>query len=109
MEQVNILIIGGGLIGLPPLDGTLRVDAATLSQAADDFGHIVHRTPLAVLKKSIFYQDVMLPMNSEQSGSTIRIMSATTAAPITTWSRRMGRGNFRGRTPISLAGTLLIK
>jgi cytokinin dehydrogenase len=41
---------GGTLIGLPPLDGTLRLDPATLQQAADDFGHIVHRTPVAVLE-----------------------------------------------------------
>ena len=38
------------LVGVPPLDGTLRVDATSLQQAADDFGHIVHRTPLAVLE-----------------------------------------------------------
>jgi cytokinin dehydrogenase len=40
---------GGGLAGLPPLDGTLLVDPADLAAAADDYGHLVHRTPLAVL------------------------------------------------------------
>lgn len=34
---------------LPPLDGQLLMDAATRAQAADDYGHIVHRTPWAVL------------------------------------------------------------
>lgn len=36
-------------VGLPPLDGTLTTDPATCTAYADDFGHIVHRTPLAVL------------------------------------------------------------
>jgi cytokinin dehydrogenase len=40
----------GTLVGLPRLDGTLRVDATALQQAADDFGHIEHRTPIAVLE-----------------------------------------------------------
>lgn len=40
----------GAHSGLPRLDGTLRVDATSLQQAADDFGHIVHRTPVAVLE-----------------------------------------------------------
>ena len=35
--------------GLPSLDGTLSTDSASLATAADDFGHIVHRTPVAVL------------------------------------------------------------
>ena len=35
---------------LPPLDGTLTTDPAALAAAADDFGHIVHRTPVAVLR-----------------------------------------------------------
>ena len=33
----------------PPLDGELRFDDATLGAAADDFGHLVHRRPQAVL------------------------------------------------------------
>lgn len=35
--------------GLPPLDGSLTTDAAALAAIADDFGHILHRTPVAVL------------------------------------------------------------
>jgi hypothetical protein len=35
---------------LPPLDGVLYTDNTTLADAADDFGRIVHRQPIAVLK-----------------------------------------------------------
>jgi FAD/FMN-containing dehydrogenase len=35
---------------LPPLSGVLYTDNTTLAAAADDFGHIVHRQPVAVLK-----------------------------------------------------------
>lgn len=38
-----------GAVSLPPLDGQLLVDTATREKAADDFGHMVHRTPWAVL------------------------------------------------------------
>lgn len=34
----------------PSFDGVLLLDQASLDAAADDFGHIVHREPLAVLK-----------------------------------------------------------
>jgi cytokinin dehydrogenase len=40
---------GPGNIQIPSLDGELLTDAATLGEAADDFGHIVHHAPLAVL------------------------------------------------------------
>lgn len=38
------------LVDVPPLDGELLTDETSLRNAADDFGHIVHRTPVAVLK-----------------------------------------------------------
>src|SRR5690349_17064012 len=38
-----------GSVPLPPLEGALLMDAASLTAAAEDFGHIVHRTPQAVL------------------------------------------------------------
>ncbi|HEX8291279.1 MAG TPA: FAD-binding protein [Pyrinomonadaceae bacterium] len=41
---------GGQFAGLPPLDGTLTTDPAALAAAADDFGHLVHRAPVAVLR-----------------------------------------------------------
>jgi cytokinin dehydrogenase len=40
----------GSFAELPPLDGTLNTDPASLAAAADDFGHIIHRTPVAVLR-----------------------------------------------------------
>lgn len=40
----------GTLVGLPRLDGTLLTDDASLGAAADDYGHIVHREPAAVLR-----------------------------------------------------------
>jgi FAD/FMN-containing dehydrogenase len=40
---------GGDFEHLPPLDGTLFLDDAHLDAAEDDFGHIVHRRPVAVL------------------------------------------------------------
>lgn len=40
-----------GAVRVPPLDGSLETtDPAVLAEAADDFGHIVHRTPWAVLR-----------------------------------------------------------
>ncbi|MFJ4367558.1 FAD-binding protein [Streptomyces chartreusis] len=41
---------GTNLVGIPPLDGTLSTDEASLAAASDDFGHIVHRRPVAVLR-----------------------------------------------------------
>ncbi|MFE0456016.1 FAD-binding protein [Streptomyces sp. NPDC058914] len=38
------------LAGLPRLDGTLVTDDASLTAAADDYGHIVHHRPVAVLR-----------------------------------------------------------
>jgi FAD/FMN-containing dehydrogenase len=40
---------GSGVIAIPGLDGHLLTDSTTLGEAADDYGHIVHRTPAAVL------------------------------------------------------------
>jgi len=37
-------------VELPPLDGALLTDPASLNAAAGDFGHIVSRQPVAVLK-----------------------------------------------------------
>lgn len=37
-------------IAIPGLDGELTLDPAALAEAADDFGHIVSRTPIAVLR-----------------------------------------------------------
>ncbi|MEP7120594.1 MAG: FAD-binding protein [Byssovorax sp.] len=40
---------GPGTISIPHLDGQLLSDPATLALAGDDFGHIVHKSPNAVL------------------------------------------------------------
>jgi cytokinin dehydrogenase len=36
--------------GFPPFDGQLLTDEASLAAAADDYGHYIHRRPLAVLR-----------------------------------------------------------
>lgn len=41
---------GPELERVPPLDGTLTYDSAARDEAADDYGHIVHRQPVAVLR-----------------------------------------------------------
>ncbi|WP_405866539.1 FAD-binding protein [Streptomyces sp. NBC_00005] len=41
---------GPDLAGVPALDGTLVMDDASLAEASDDYGHIVHRRPVAVLR-----------------------------------------------------------
>ncbi|MFI2431784.1 FAD-binding protein [Streptomyces sp. NPDC018693] len=38
------------MAGIPRLDGTLLMDEASLAAAADDYGHLVHRRPAAVLR-----------------------------------------------------------
>lgn len=40
----------GGFDQVPPLDGELLTDDASRDAAAEDFGHIVHRRPAAVLR-----------------------------------------------------------
>ena len=39
-----------GAVPVPELDGTLVCDESSLRWAADDFGHVVHRRPRAVLR-----------------------------------------------------------
>ncbi|MBU3065443.1 FAD-binding protein [Nocardia sp. NEAU-G5] len=39
-----------GMVDLPELKGKVVTDPASRGQAADDFGHLVHRTPRAVLE-----------------------------------------------------------
>jgi cytokinin dehydrogenase len=48
--------------GMPPLDGEFRFDDAARKAAADDFGHIVHETPMGVL----------LPGSADDVAATIR-------------------------------------
>jgi FAD/FMN-containing dehydrogenase len=46
----------------PPLDGELRFDDASKNAAADDFGHIVHKTP----------EGVLLPGSADDVAKTIQ-------------------------------------
>lgn len=46
----------------PPLDGELRFDEASRAAAADDFGHLAHRTP----------EGVLLPGSAQDVATTIR-------------------------------------
>jgi FAD/FMN-containing dehydrogenase len=41
---------GGPFAQVPPLDGSLVTDDASRDAAADDYGHLVHRRPAAVLR-----------------------------------------------------------
>ncbi len=47
---VTSAFAGTPTIAIPNLDGVLITDPATLATYADDFGHIVHHTPVAVLQ-----------------------------------------------------------
>ncbi len=58
-----------GKLPLPPLDGELRFDEESRAAAADDFGHIVRRTPAGVL----------LPGSDRDVATTIR------------WAGKLGR------------------
>jgi len=40
----------GSAVKLPKLDGVFRIDEAALNAAADDFGHVRHLKPIAVLE-----------------------------------------------------------
>ncbi|MBA3534021.1 MAG: FAD-binding protein, partial [Ardenticatenales bacterium] len=42
--------LSGDLSDFPQFDGVLVADETSLSEAADDFGHIIHRRPMAVLR-----------------------------------------------------------
>jgi cytokinin dehydrogenase len=53
----------------PPLDGELRFDNESRAAAADDFGHIVHKTP----------EGVLLPGSAQDVATTIR------------WAAELGR------------------
>lgn len=42
--------IGRNTVAVPALDGSLIMDRQARNEAADDYGHIVHRLPIAVLR-----------------------------------------------------------
>ncbi|MER5436637.1 FAD-binding protein [Streptomyces sp. NPDC002588] len=49
-EEPTTAASGTTLAGIPHLDGTLLTDVPSLTAAAEDYGHIVHHRPLAVLR-----------------------------------------------------------
>jgi FAD/FMN-containing dehydrogenase len=55
---VTSALAGSSTISIPNLDGVLLTDPSSLAAFADDFGHIVHRTPVAVLQPGSI-QDVL--------------------------------------------------
>lgn len=59
---------------VPPLDGELTFDAAALSAAGDDFGHIVQHAPLAVLRPGSArdIQRIILFANRENMALSMR-------------------------------------
>jgi cytokinin dehydrogenase len=62
---------GGDFSQLPPLDGTLTTDPASLAAAADDFGHIIHRTPVAVLRPGSVEDVVKVVRFARQHGLSV--------------------------------------
>lgn len=57
-----------GAVAVPDLDGELVLDPAALAAAADDFGHIVHRTPVAVLRPGSVRDVVKLVRYADHHG-----------------------------------------
>jgi len=58
----------GDFSQLPPLDGTLSTDPSALAAAADDFGHLIHRTPVAVLRPGSVEDVVKMVRFARQNG-----------------------------------------
>lgn len=56
---------------LPPLDGVLLTDPASLSVVADDFGHIIHRQPIALLKPGSVDDIIRMVQYARQQGLMI--------------------------------------
>jgi cytokinin dehydrogenase len=54
--------------GFPTFDGELRTDEASLSAAADDYGHIIHRRPVAVLRPGSIEDVVKLVRFARENG-----------------------------------------
>ncbi len=49
-SSANSAAVTPGTWPMPDIDGQVKTDPASLAAAADDFGHIVHKTPLLVLQ-----------------------------------------------------------
>ncbi len=78
----------------PPLDGEIRFDQQTRAAAADDFGHIVHRTP----------ESVLLPASDQDVAATVR-WAAGRGRSLAPQGRRhsvFGRGQVHGGIVIDM-------
>lgn len=53
---------------VPDLDGELVVDEESLTEAADDYGHIVHRRPVAVLRRGSVRDIVKIVRYANRAG-----------------------------------------
>ena len=60
-----------GAIPVPDLDGELVSDPDSLAEAADDYGHIVHRTPTAVLRPGSVHDIVVVVRYAAKHGITV--------------------------------------
>ncbi|WP_394841781.1 FAD-binding protein [Pendulispora brunnea] len=56
---------------IPPLDGVLRMDPASLAKAADDFGHTIHRQSVALLEPGSVDDIVKMVRYVRRHGLTI--------------------------------------
>lgn len=63
--------VPAGALAVPDLDGELLLDPASLAAAADDFGHVVHRTPVAVLRPGSVADVVALVRYANRHGLTV--------------------------------------
>lgn len=66
---------------VPDLDGELVVDEESLAEAADDYGHIVHRRPVAVLRPG-------------SVGDIVKIVRYANAADLRVAMRGQGHSTF---------------
>src|SRR5678815_2576308 len=61
----------------PAFDGVLLLDDASRAIAADDFGHLVHRQPLAVLKPATVDDVVKLVRFARENNIKVAAVSYT--------------------------------
>ncbi|QJW89472.1 FAD-binding protein [Spirosoma taeanense] len=64
---------GNSWVGLPAFEGQFSTDGASLAAVADDYGHLIHRTPTAVLRPASVDDVTRMVQFARQHG--IRIVS----------------------------------
>ncbi|GAB3434342.1 FAD-binding protein [Actinophytocola sediminis] len=60
--------MASGRASLTDLDGDLAVDEESLTEAADDYGHLVHRRPVAVLRPGSVRDVVAIVRHANRTG-----------------------------------------